>query len=170
VLPPVLMSNPGFVDEMGIDGLGAGKSRALEPNYLVAWSSEYFSQLHPRNPLITGAYNASYIISLMSAWWLVERFGNKNTLYASQATLAVACTVEVLSKNWTSWLASRICYVRTSICSAGFRRLMIQGIAVGLTQCAAVNYITDISPTRIRGALLCCYPLMVSLVSQQRSD
>lgn len=41
-------------------------------------------------------------------------------------------------------------------------RLTSQGLAVGLGQCAAINYISEISPTRLRGSLLATYPLMVS--------
>lgn len=132
VLQSALPVNVGFVSNMGIDGLGAGKGRALDPLHVAAWS---------------GAYSAAYILALMLAWWPVERSGSRTILYAAQVCLGIACTIEVLARNWSAWLASKILF----------------GVAAGLTQCAAIHYVVDISPTKIRGALLCLYPFMYAL-------
>jgi len=97
----------------------------------------------------------------MLAWWPVERLGTKTTLYAAQVCLGIACTIEVLARNWSAWLASKILFVGR--CFIRLVMLTSKGIAAGLTQCAAIHYVVDISPTKIRGALLCLYPFMVSL-------
>ena len=44
VLPSALVSNPGFVAQMGILRLGAGNTRALDPVHIHAWSGMYMGR------------------------------------------------------------------------------------------------------------------------------
>jgi hypothetical protein len=58
-----------------------------------------------------GAYSAASILALSLSWRAIERVGAKRSLYGAQVFLGIACTVEVLARNWGAWLASKVLFV-----------------------------------------------------------
>lgn len=69
VLQSALPVNVGFVSNMGIDGLGAGKGRALDPLHVAAWSGEPHSlSLFPSFTLTKVQVPTAQHIYLRSCW------------------------------------------------------------------------------------------------------
>ncbi|RSH93597.1 hypothetical protein EHS25_006242 [Saitozyma podzolica] len=96
-----------------------------------------------------GIYAGSLVVILLVGNWPLDRFGRKPMLWAVQIFMIIAAIIECFATNWTHWLAAKI----------------MNGFSVGCNQMAATTYISEIAPTRARGAALGFYQLFWALGS-----
>ncbi|KAL1907773.1 hypothetical protein Sste5344_006400 [Sporothrix stenoceras] len=94
-----------------------------------------------------GTYAGSLVVILLVGNWPIDRFGRKPALWAVQIFMIIAALIECFATNWTHWLAAKI----------------MNGFSVGCNQMAATTYISEIAPTRARGAALGFYQLFWAL-------
>jgi MFS family permease len=95
--------------------------------------------------------------------WPLDYFGRKPMLIMTQVFMLVACLIEMFATKWTHWLAAKIMNVSPFCSKTLDGELTPQGLSVGCNQMAATTYISEIAPTRVRGAALGLYQLAVSL-------
>ncbi|CAG9984749.1 unnamed protein product [Clonostachys byssicola] len=89
------------------------------------------------------AYAAALVAILLIGSWPVDRFGRKPALWAVQVFMIIAAIIEIVATNWKHWLVAKI----------------LNGFSVGLNHMTATTYISEIAPTRARGAALGLYQL-----------
>lgn len=80
-------------------------------------------------------------------------------LIATQVFMLIALLIEMWATNWTHWIAAKILNVSWQPTQT---TLTPQGLSVGCNQMTATSYISEIAPTRARGAALGFYQLFVS--------
>ncbi|KAH8898754.1 general substrate transporter [Thozetella sp. PMI_491] len=96
-----------------------------------------------------GTYAGALVVVLLVGNWPIDRFGRKPALWAVQIFMIIAAIIEVFATNWTHWLAAKF----------------LNGLSVGCNQMTATTYISEIAPTRARGAALGFYQLFWALGS-----
>ncbi|KAL4862100.1 hypothetical protein BDV12DRAFT_203379 [Aspergillus spectabilis] len=83
------------------------------------------------------------IVGMTTLPFLSDRYGRKPAMLGFWFILALSILTECVAEDWRGWLAAKI----------------IGGIGVGCLQSTIPTYISEVAPTRIRGALLMCYSL-----------
>ncbi|OAA66499.1 Sugar/inositol transporter [Niveomyces insectorum RCEF 264] len=96
-----------------------------------------------------GIYSGALVAVLLVGNWPIDRFGRKPALWAVQIFMIIAALIEVFATNWKHWLVAKI----------------FNGFSVGCNQMAATTYISEIAPTRARGAALGFYQLFWAIGS-----
>ncbi|KAL1852832.1 hypothetical protein VTK73DRAFT_9124 [Phialemonium thermophilum] len=94
-------------------------------------------------------YAASVVAVLLIGNWPVDYFGRRPVLWAVQIFMIIAAIIEAFATNWTHWVAAKI----------------MNGFSVGFNQMTATTYISEIAPTRARGAALGFYQLFWAIGS-----
>ncbi len=97
--------------------------------------------------LVTSCLFLSAAVSAVAAGWSCDRFGRKTTLLI--AGLSFGAGTAVVS-----------CAVHVGMLIAG---RVVLGIGVGLATQATPLYLTEIAPTRIRGALNIMFQLFITI-------
>ncbi|KAL4747009.1 hypothetical protein BDW72DRAFT_209932 [Aspergillus terricola var. indicus] len=87
------------------------------------------------------------IIGMTGLPFLSDRYGRKTAMYTYWFILAVSIAAECVAEDWKGWLGAK----------------MVGGIGVGCLQSTIPIYISEVAPTRIRGAFLMCYSLWFAL-------
>ncbi|CAK7234725.1 hypothetical protein SBRCBS47491_009046 [Sporothrix bragantina] len=109
------------------------------------------TQAYKLNPQQVAAWGGTYagalVVILLVGNWPIDRFGRRPALWAVQIFMIIAAIIECFATNWTHWLAAKI----------------MNGFSVGCNQMAATTYISEIAPTRARGAALGFYQLFWAL-------
>ncbi|KAH6697288.1 general substrate transporter [Plectosphaerella plurivora] len=85
--------------------------------------------------------NAGQIVGMLTQSFVSGRFGRKICMYFLWTMLTAGCIIEVFSRDWKTWLVAKL----------------FGGIAVGCMQTTLTTYISEIAPTRVRGAFLMLY-------------
>lgn len=88
--------------------------------------------------LPVGQFIASSSLPFISA-----RFGRKVAMYITVIFLAASVIAESLARKWPHWLVAKL----------------LAGIGTGCMQVNMTTYVTEISPTRLRGRILMTYNL-----------
>jgi MFS family permease len=134
-----------------------------EPCLVCVYPCKYFANIY-----FLAAYAAALVAILLIGSWPVDKFGRKPALWAVQVFMMIAAIIEIVATNWKHWLVAKILNVgtklrRRSICnSVTPADPSMQGFSVGLNHMTATTYISEIAPTRARGAALGLYQLFVS--------
>ncbi|CAK7243333.1 MAG: hypothetical protein STHCBS139747_004851 [Sporothrix thermara] len=109
------------------------------------------TQAYKLNPQQVAAWGGTYagalVVILLVGNWPIDYFGRKPALWAVQIFMIIAALIECFATDWTHWLAAKI----------------MNGFSVGCNQMAATTYISEIAPTRARGAALGFYQLFWAL-------
>lgn len=87
------------------------------------------------------------IIGMTTLPFISDRFGRKVAMYSFWFVIALSVMFESIATRWELWLVGKL----------------LAGVGVGCMQSTIPTYISEVSPTRIRGALLMCYSLWWSL-------
>ncbi|KAB5546910.1 sugar transporter [Coniochaeta sp. 2T2.1] len=72
-----------------------------------------------------------------------DRIGRKMTMYILWTIMTAGVALESVARDWRDWAAAKL----------------LAGIAVGTIQATLPIYVTEWSPTNIRGAMVLCYGL-----------
>ncbi|KAM0421157.1 hypothetical protein ACHAPT_011049 [Fusarium lateritium] len=96
---------------------------------------------------VLSAWNAigsvGQIVGMVTLPFLSSRFGRKFAMYWLWTLLTISITLECVARNWQVWLVAKL----------------FGGIGVGCLQTTIPTYISEVAPTRIRGAMLMGYSL-----------
>ncbi|KAH7126472.1 general substrate transporter [Dactylonectria estremocensis] len=87
------------------------------------------------------------IIGMTTLPFVSDRFGRKVAMYSFWFVIALSVMFESIATRWELWLVGKL----------------LAGVGVGCMQSTIPTYISEVSPTSIRGALLMCYSLWWSL-------
>ncbi|KAH7119243.1 general substrate transporter [Dactylonectria macrodidyma] len=83
------------------------------------------------------------IVGQVSLPFVSGRFGRKVAMFTYWFILAISVAIECVAKDWKVWSVSKV----------------FGGIGVGCMQATIPAYITEVAPTRSRGAFLMCFAL-----------
>ncbi|KAJ3454845.1 hypothetical protein MRS44_013445 [Fusarium solani] len=83
------------------------------------------------------------IVGMTTLPFLSARFGRKPAMYYYWFILAISVMIECVAQEWRVWLVAKL----------------FGGIGVGCMQSTIPTYISEVAPTRARGAFLMCYSL-----------
>ncbi|KAF7177449.1 hypothetical protein CNMCM7691_005702 [Aspergillus felis] len=89
------------------------------------------------------------IVGMTSLPFLSSRYGRKIAMYTYWFVLAGSVIAECTTRSWQGWLVAKL----------------LAGIGVGCVQTTVPAYISEVAPTRIRGALLMAYSFWWTLGS-----
>ncbi|GIC87545.1 putative MFS alpha-glucoside transporter [Aspergillus udagawae] len=89
------------------------------------------------------------IIGMTSLPFLSSRYGRKIAMYTYWFVLVGSVIAECTTRSWQGWLVAKL----------------LAGIGVGCVQSTVPAYISEVAPTRIRGALLMAYSFWWTLGS-----
>ncbi|KAH1300421.1 hypothetical protein KXV68_004896 [Aspergillus fumigatus] len=89
------------------------------------------------------------IVGMASVPFLSSRYGRKITMYTYWLILVGSVIAECTTRSWQGWLVAKL----------------LAGIGVGCVQSTVPAYISEVAPTRIRGALLMAYSFWWTLGS-----
>ncbi|RHZ58053.1 hypothetical protein CDV55_105909 [Aspergillus turcosus] len=89
------------------------------------------------------------IVGMTSLPFLSSRYGRKISMYTYWLVLVGSVIAECTTRSWQGWLVAKL----------------LAGIGVGCVQSTVPAYISEVAPTRIRGALLMAYSFWWTLGS-----
>ncbi|GFF58797.1 general alpha-glucoside permease [Aspergillus udagawae] len=89
------------------------------------------------------------IVGMTSLPFLSSRYGRKIAMYTYWFVLVGSVIAECTTRSWQGWLVAKL----------------LAGIGVGCVQSTVPAYISEVAPTRIRGALLMAYSFWWTLGS-----
>ncbi|KAH1452819.1 hypothetical protein KXX13_002527 [Aspergillus fumigatus] len=89
------------------------------------------------------------IVGMASLPFLSSRYGRKIAMYTYWLILVGSVIAECTTRSWQGWLVAKL----------------LAGIGVGCVQSTVPAYISEVAPTRIRGALLMAYSFWWTLGS-----
>ncbi|GAQ02719.1 hypothetical protein ALT_0040 [Aspergillus lentulus] len=89
------------------------------------------------------------IVGMTSLPFLSSRYGRKIAMYTYWFILVGSVIAECTTRSWQGWLVAKL----------------LAGIGVGCVQSTVPAYISEVAPTRIRGALLMAYSFWWTLGS-----
>ncbi|KAH2224408.1 hypothetical protein KXV37_008005 [Aspergillus fumigatus] len=89
------------------------------------------------------------IVGMASLPFLSSRYGRKIAVYTYWLILVGSVIAECTTRSWQGWLVAKL----------------LAGIGVGCVQSTVPAYISEVAPTRIRGALLMAYSFWWTLGS-----
>ena len=92
-------------------------------------------------------FQLGQIFAMLTSPYLSDRFGRKLILYLLSLFLIADAVIGIFAKNWHVFCAARWC----------------SGMASGLLQSGLNNYISEVAPVKIRGALLTLYAIMFAV-------
>lgn len=101
----------------------------------------------------------------------MDRFGRKPALWMVQVFMIIAAIIEIFATSWKHWLAAKVLNVSSKAVMIDISHQLYvltysnKGLSVGLNHMTATTYISEIAPTRARGAALGLYQLFVSSTS-----
>ncbi|GFF22106.1 general alpha-glucoside permease [Aspergillus udagawae] len=89
------------------------------------------------------------IVGMTSLPFLSSRYGRKIAMYTYWFVLVGSVIAECTTRSWQGWLVAKL----------------LAGVGVGCVQSTVPAYISEVAPTRIRGALLMAYSFWWTLGS-----
>ncbi|ORY89818.1 and other transporter-domain-containing protein [Leucosporidium creatinivorum] len=117
-------------------------------NQMATITVDGLPAIHPQHLAVWGGLSsAASIVSLVLGGYPSDRFGRKSMMALLTILLVAAGAVEVTATSWKAW-----CGAKT-----------LTGLSIGLAQGSVATYVSEVAPTRIRGALLGLYSLMWGL-------
>ncbi|SPJ78670.1 probable maltose permease (MalP) [Fusarium torulosum] len=93
--------------------------------------------------------NVGQILGQIGISFVVARFGRKKAMYTLWTILMSSVLAESLARSWQVWFGAK----------------MLAGTGVGCLQANLLGYITEVSPTRVRGGMLMLYSFWWTLGS-----
>lgn len=96
------------------------------------------------SPILSGfgsIQSVGQILGMVALPFISSRFGRKWAMYTLWTILTASIFAESFATAWQHWLVGKL----------------FAGIGVGCIQTTTPTYISEVAPTRIRGALLMCY-------------
>ncbi|KAF4332130.1 maltose permease [Fusarium beomiforme] len=93
--------------------------------------------------------NVGQVLGQIGISFVVARFGRKISMYTLWIILMSSVLAESLARTWPVWFGAE----------------MLAGTGVGCLQATLLGYITELSPTRVRGGMLILYSFWWTLGS-----
>ncbi|QGI71293.1 hypothetical protein CEK26_003630 [Fusarium fujikuroi] len=93
--------------------------------------------------------NVGQVLGQIGISFVVARFGRKISMYTLWTILMSSVLAESLARAWPVWFGAK----------------MLAGTGVGCLQATLLGYITEVSPTRVRGGMLMLYSFWWTLGS-----
>ncbi|SCO76681.1 probable maltose permease (MalP) [Fusarium oxysporum] len=93
--------------------------------------------------------NVGQVLGQIGISFVVARFGRKIAMYTFWTILMSSVLAESLARTWPVWFGAK----------------MLAGTGVGCLQATLLGYITEVSPTRVRGGMLMLYSFWWTLGS-----
>lgn len=103
------------------------------------------------DPTAITIWSVMYVLgSIFTMWFspaISDRFGRKIILYLLTIALVLDPTIGILAKDWGTYCAAR----------------WFSGMAAGFLQTGVNNYISEVAPTKVRGAMILLYAIMFAV-------
>ncbi|GAA5922793.1 hypothetical protein JCM3775_006138 [Rhodotorula graminis] len=130
-LPGNLLGVPAFVEQFGKLSPATG-TYAVEAKVLTMWAS---------------LFATFQVLGLIAGGWAMDRFGRRPTLYSVIFFTYIGVMLEVIAKDWQTWLGSKI----------------VIGFGTGIMQASVTTAVSEFAPRELRGIALSLFNMCMNI-------